>query len=860
MTAQVAEETLQTVLERRVLRSLAKRSLSYFCEYAGEGLWKHAAHLDLLCKKVEEVEQWINEDHDEVKLLMVVMPPRHGKQCADSTPVLTIDGWKTHGKLVVGDQVFGPNGQPTRIIALSESSIADHQVCFVNGEIIKCHANHEWTVYDRSCARWKTVETSYLAHQRVWSGNRARFLIPDIAAIEFPEAKLLMDPYALGVWLGDESSSKPHITISEEDAVHVIPAIASAGYKVSARWVHKDTGIPTYSFGGSVGVAGRMTSELQSLGVWKNKHIPRDYIESSIPQRLLLLAGLIDTYGNTEADTGRVRIVTGDRILAEGISDLCSSLGFRPHITKQKPSLSTSGIQGRKVVYTVGFQPNLSIPVRLSRKVPTLNAVRRRVGIRSVNNAEKESGRCIQVDRPDGLYLVGRKSIPTHNSEVISRHTPPWFLGRNPDKEIILASYGAELATDMSRDARRIFRDVCPELFDLQVSEESAAVGRWHIKDHKGRMQATGAGGPITGRGADLAIIDDPVKNIEEAESPVYQRKLMEWFKTTLLTRLAPGGAVILVMTRWHMQDLGGRLLKEAKATGVKWEVVKFPASAEEDDDVLGRKKGDALWPWRYNKKALAKIKRIQANGRFWAGLYQGNPEGDVEGALWKRETMIDPYRVAEAPELEEIGLGIDPSGGSEDTNDEVGMVLGGRTESGRGIVLADISGRYTASPNAWAVEALHICLEYKVNWITAEKNFGGDMVLAVILLTKVKVKEECPECHGGEKMEECKRCGGRGIAEVEHSGSEFMSEDDLVTASRAKHIRAEPIANLYSQGEISHVGELTELEHEQCTWIAQGPKRSKWSPNRMDALVWVMTKLMVGASFVGVTGMDMSE
>lgn len=445
---------------------------------------------------------------------------------------------------------------------------------------------------------------------------------------------------------------------------------------------------------------------------------------------------------------------------------------------------------------------------------------------------------------------------PRHGkSEVVSRHAPAWFLGRNPDKEIILASYGAELATDMSRDARRIFRDTCFELFGLEVSEESAAVGRWHVKGHKGKMQATGAGGPITGRGAHLAIIDDPVKNMEEAESPVYQRKLFDWFKTTLLTRLAPGGAVVLIMTRWHEQDLAGRLLKEAKATGVKWEVVKFPAIAEEDD-VLGRKKGDPLWPWRYGKKMLAKI-RAAIGGRFWNGLYQADPEGDVEGALWKRETMIDPYRVSVAPELEEIVLGIDPSGGSEESNDEVGMILAGRGVDGRGYVLTDISGRYAATPNAWAKEAILMCIERKANRIVAEKNFGGDMVLAVIEGTKVTVREECPKCHGGDEREKCAECDSAGMVDIEHSGAEFMSRDDLVNASQAKHIRAEPIANLYSQKEISHVGELSELEHEQCTWIAQGPKRSRWSPNRMDALVWVLTKLMISSRFIAVESVE---
>ena len=183
--------------------------------------------------------------------LALHIPPRHGKLCADSTPVLTTRGWTTHGELRPGAEVFGPDGRPTRVVARSDIHLATMEVVTTDGEVIKCHACHEWTVYDRITRQWRTVETGYLASRAVWNGGRAAFQLPKRAALEFPEQPLPMDPYVLGAWLGDGSTGKPCITHAPEET-EVIEGITACGYKPSVVQTHQTTGVKTTSFAGGV--------------------------------------------------------------------------------------------------------------------------------------------------------------------------------------------------------------------------------------------------------------------------------------------------------------------------------------------------------------------------------------------------------------------------------------------------------------------------------------------------------------------------------------------------------------------------------------------------------------------------------
>ena len=209
---------------------------------------------------------------------------------------------------------------------------------------------------------------------------------------------------------------------------------------------------------------------------------------------------------------------------------------------------------------------------------------------------------------------------PRHSKSLLSSEFfPSWFIGKNPEKQIITSSYGADLASDFGRKVRNIVRsEEFSSLFpDVELSSDSTAANRWNTSK-KGVYVAAGVGGAITGKGADIAIIDDPLKNREDANSVTIRNKVWDWYTSTLYTRLMPGGAIIAIQTRWHNDDLVGRLLKEQE-TGDKWEVLNFPAINDQ---------GEALWDAWYPIEELKKIKRV-VGSRDFSALYQQDPSGD---------------------------------------------------------------------------------------------------------------------------------------------------------------------------------------------------------------------------------------
>ncbi len=387
---------------------------------------------------------------------------------------------------------------------------------------------------------------------------------------------------------------------------------------------------------------------------------------------------------------------------------------------------------------------------------------------------------------------------PRHGkSEVVSKKFPAWYLGRNPEKEMIISGYAADLAYDFSRIARNTLRDN-GHIFNQKLASDSSAVKRWNIEGHRGGLAAAGVGGPITGRGAHVAIIDDPVKNWEEAASETIREKIWNWYQTTLRTRLTPDGAIVLVMTRWHEDDLAGRLLKQEAE---KWEVISFPAIATEKD-ILGREPGEALWPERYNLDSLIDVKETLFSRR-WLSLYQQKPRTDVEGALWNYDMFnyIDSY-----PDLQRIVVAVDPAVSNKSDSDETGVIVVGKDYSGQAYVLEDRTIK--SSPNGWARKVVSGYHKFEADRVVGEVNQGGDMVESTVRTVDNIVSYKA------------------------------------VRATRGKQIRAEPVAALYEQGKVFHMRGLEELEDELTTW---DPETSNDSPNRLDALVWGLTELMLG-------------
>lgn len=222
-----------------------------------------------------------------------------------------------------------------------------------------------------------------------------------------------------------------------------------------------------------------------------------------------------------------------------------------------------------------------------------------------------------------GYYLTIEATVRHGKSSLCSEWTPPWYLGCFPDRRVILASYEADFAASWGGKARDILEEH-GHLYGVKVDPASSSRDRWDILGAPGGMITAGVGGAITGRGADLLLIDDPFKNADEALSQTIRDKRWDWLQSTALTRLEPGGIAIVTMARWHEDDFIGRLHNPEYTPPGKWKRIRLPALAEENDP-LGREPGDALWPERYSRERLEEIR--SERGTYWFGaLYQQAP------------------------------------------------------------------------------------------------------------------------------------------------------------------------------------------------------------------------------------------
>jgi len=241
---------------------------------------------------------------------------------------------------------------------------------------------------------------------------------------------------------------------------------------------------------------------------------------------------------------------------------------------------------------------------------------------------------------------------PQHGkSELVSVRLPAFWLGKRPDDPVILSSYGASLAERHSAEARScVESEAYAEIFrNVKTRQDSRAKQLWRIAGKRGGMLAVGVGGPVTGHGASLGIIDDPFENWKQAQSLTVRNQVWDWWRGTFRTRIWENGAIILVMTRWHEDDLAGRLLSEQ---GERWTILRLPAVAESQPerdeshalvglppglpDPLGRQAGEALCPQRFSAEALGEIRR-DVGGVVWYAEYEATPR-QPEGNKFKRQ------------------------------------------------------------------------------------------------------------------------------------------------------------------------------------------------------------------------------
>lgn len=421
---------------------------------------------------------------------------------------------------------------------------------------------------------------------------------------------------------------------------------------------------------------------------------------------------------------------------------------------------------------------------------------------------------------------------PRHGKSLLaSQYFPAWHLGNHPEHEFINTSYAQALQMDFSRKIQELIRS--PDyglLFDgLSIMKNNEAVERWGLANNKGLrtgggILAAGVGGPITGRGAHILLIDDPVKNREEAESVTVREGAKSWYSSTAYTRLAPGGGVLVIQTRWHDDDLSGWLLSEMREAELEarelgewpedadeWEVIDFPAIATHDEKY--RSKGEPLHAERYPLKALRKIKRTLAP-RDWAALFQQNPQVE-EGAYFSKKMIR--YYTSNPPRFMDIYCAGDLAISKKEQADFSVFLVVGVDEHENIFVLEEYRGR------GWGTtEIIDVMVEIHKKW--KPRRFGlekGHISMTMEDSINARIRKD--------KLFE-------------------MHIEELPPGKADKELRGRAIQGLMSQGKV--------FWPQGALWVDEFLNEMLRFPNgvkddRVDAAAWI-GKMLVTQRYVG--------
>lgn len=662
----------------------------------------------------------------EQTFVILNVPPRAGKALAIDTPIPTPGGWREIGQIVTGDAIYGPDGAVAVAIAHEPYEAETYRVAFDDGSSIICDGRHLWTTMNKQHAAtwsehrgagwtddwWSWTAPGWGAGGRkkgstkVASGRPRSGSAPSVAStlelrdalqegevpripngrVEGADLDLPIDPYLLGYWLGDGTTAEPAITVGVEDADELIGRCGDAGYTVSVAWRDYRPSTKNVRL---LGVRGAFST----LGLLGFKHVPDVYKRASWSQRRALLAGILDADGSETR--GAADIGQQSERLSRDIAELVVSLGGKISTTSERPASVNDKLTGA-TVYRQRITTTFN-PFELKRKAEPwgLWSQRAKMGLRGQRTiasieptGRTETVRCLTTSHPSSLYLAGRQMVPTHNTTYSGMFLPAWFLGMFPALRAIFVSYGDDYSVKYGRAVRTIIDKFGRELFGVGVDKSAQSASDWQMSGTFGGMLSTGVGGVLTGYGGNLIVIDDIIKNTQEAKSEATKKGHIEWYQETLRSRLEPGGTMLLTATRWAEDDLTGWLLErqaQAGYTGDRWEVLAFPALAEPgefeqyDDitawrDMLGRKVGESLNPERFPAHVYEQIKAT-IEAMSWSCVYQQSPSPPV-GGMFPRNAWMH-YNAATLPQISRRVRVWDLAASAESGDWTVGVLLG---------------------------------------------------------------------------------------------------------------------------------------------------------------------------------------
>lgn len=753
-----------------------------------------------------------------------------GKLITLSTPVPVPGGWSTMGALRAGDEVFDEAGRVCTVLAAHAVEVPKraYRLTFSDGTWVDAGGEHLWVTWNHRerelYLKWNRGATDYpddwpTYRQPVYAPRGVRVIgevgpsvrdtdelyrtqigrtrkdgriepnhmIPLCGALDLPTVRVPLDPYVLGLWVGNGVIRSGRIIAGSKDGDydgdHYAALLASAGLSFN-RTEKPDLGVTLFYVYDILGI-------LRGLGIFDEKVIPDQYMRGSIDQRWALLRGLMDTDGNASGVSAQVTFTTTSEKLAHQVVELARSLGERPVL--RPTEYPTFHGEPAKPRYRVQWSVSCGIPFALPRKAQGIVfKEKRKITLKhrilaSINPIEPVPMRCITVDSPNSMYLVGEGMIPTHNTRVLSE----WI--RHKVKTLPAGSRGA-LVARTSADVRDVLVNGISGIMACSPPDERPtweSSKRLLTFPNGTTMLAFSSESPDTLRGPqfNFAVAD-------EISAWLYlpdESGLTAWSNLRLATRLGDVPQILAATTPRRtpfMQDL----IKQYSNP----RTLLIRGSTRDNELNL-------------SKTYLDVVYGLYAGTRLAAQELEGELLEDAENALWSQE-MFDSFRYdgGYVPDHALRIVAVDPSV-ADKPRDECGIIVAGATAERelmqrQAFVLDDRS--LLGSPAVWAQAVVDAAHDWSVSVVVAEGNQGGELVANSIKAIDPALRVV------------------------------------IVHARVDKRTRAEPVSLRYEKGRVHHCGVFPLLES-QCTTWDPTDKRGK-SPDRLDSLVWAITALLI--------------